>query len=89
MGGGGVKIAYKQYKINLEKSCKQKKILSKYCGGGGGGMNTNTNLYSKIKNEDPYASFFTGDCNGHSQFWWSDGDTTSEGMVIEDLQARI
>ena len=28
-----------------------------------------TNLYSKIKNENPYASFFTGDFNGHSQFW--------------------
>ena len=24
-----------------------------------------TNLYSKIKNENPYASFFTGDFNGH------------------------
>ena len=29
-----------------------------------------TNLYSKIKNENPYASFFTGDFNGHSQLWW-------------------
>ena len=29
------------------------------------------------KNENPYASFFTGDFNGHSQFWWPDGDTTS------------
>ena len=29
-----------------------------------------TNLYSKIKNENPNASFFTGDFNGHSQFWW-------------------
>ena len=26
-----------------------------------------TNLYSKIKNENPYASFFTGDFNGQSQ----------------------
>ena len=25
-----------------------------------------TNLYSKIKNENPYASFLTGDFNGHS-----------------------
>ena len=41
-----------------------------------------TNLYSKIKNENPYASFFTGDFNGHSQFWWPDGDTTSEGREI-------
>ena len=41
-----------------------------------------TNLYSKIKNENPYASFFTGDFNGHSQFWWPDGDTTSEGSSL-------
>ena len=33
-----------------------------------------TNSYSKIKNENPYASFFIGDFNGHSQFWWPDGD---------------
>ena len=33
-----------------------------------------TNLYSKVKNENPYASFFTGDFNGHFQFWWPDGD---------------
>ena len=44
-----------------------------------------TNLYSKIKNEKPYASFFTGDFNGHSQLWWTDGDTTSEGREIENL----
>ena len=31
-----------------------------------------TNLYSKIKNENPYASFFTGNFNGHSQLWWPD-----------------
>ena len=44
-----------------------------------------TNLYSKIKNENPYASFFTGDFNGHSQFWWPDDDTTAEDREIENL----
>ena len=44
-----------------------------------------TNLFSKIKNENPYASFFTGDFNGHSQFWCPDGDTTAEGREIEKL----
>ena len=29
--------------------------------------------------------FFTGDYNAHSQFWWPDGDTTSEGTEIENL----
>ena len=42
-----------------------------------------TNLYSKIKNENPDASFFTGDFNGHSQFWWPDDDTTPEGREIK------
>ena len=44
-----------------------------------------TNLYSKIKNENPYASFCTGDFYGHSQFWWPGGDTTAEGREIENL----
>ena len=44
-----------------------------------------TNLYSKIKNENPYASFFTGDFNGHSQLWWPDGDSTAEGREIQNL----
>ena len=44
-----------------------------------------TNLYSKIKNENPYASFFIGDFNGRSQFWWPDGYTTVEGREIEKV----
>ena len=48
-----------------------------------------TNLYSKIKNENPYASFFTGDFNGHSQLWWPDGDTTAEGKEIENLLSSL
>ena len=48
-----------------------------------------TNLYSKIKNENPYASFFTGDYAGHSQFWWPDGDTTAEGREIENLLSSL
>ena len=42
------------------------------------------NLCSNIKNENPHASFFTGDFNGHSQFWWSDGDTTPKGRENEN-----
>ena len=28
-----------------------------------------TNLYTKIKAENPFATFFTGDFNAHSQYW--------------------
>ena len=43
------------------------------------------NLYSKIMAENPFAMFFTGDYNAHSQFWWPDGGTTPEGTEIENL----
>ena len=33
--------------------------------------------------------FFTGDFNGHSQFWWPDGDTTAEGREIENLISSL
>ena len=33
----------------------------------------------------PFATFFTGDFNAHSQFWWPDGDMNPEGMEIENL----
>ena len=42
-------------------------------------------LYRSIKSENPLAMFFTGDFNAHSQMWWSEGNTTPEGVVIEDL----
>ena len=29
-------------------------------------------LYSNIKTENPFAIFFTGDFNAHSQLWWPD-----------------
>ena len=34
------------------------------------------NLHSKIQGERPFASFFIGDFNAHSQSRWPDGDTT-------------
>ena len=33
--------------------------------------------------------FFTGDFNGHSQYWWSDGSSTPEGREIDDLTCRL
>ena len=43
------------------------------------------NLYHKIKEEKPYALFFAGDFNGHSQSWWPDGATNPEGVLIENM----
>ena len=39
----------------------------------------------KIKAENPYVTFFTGDFNAHSQFWWPNGGTNLEGGEIDDL----
>ena len=41
------------------------------------------NLYTKIKYENPYVMFFTGDFNAHSQNWWPDGNTNNEGIAID------
>ena len=43
------------------------------------------NLHAQIQAETPSATFFTGDFNGHSQFWWPEGDTNAEGREIEEL----
>ena len=43
------------------------------------------NLYVKIKDEKPYATFFTGDFNCHSQSWYPEGDTNAEGVQLENL----
>ena len=47
------------------------------------------NLHSKIQGENPSATFFTGDFNAPSQFWWPDGDTTPEGMEIENFLTSL
>ena len=47
------------------------------------------NLYLKIKAENPFAAFFAGDFNAHSEFWWPEGDTTPEGSKIYDLLSKL
>ena len=42
-------------------------------------------MHTKIQAEKTSASFFTGDFNGHSQFWWPDGENTPEGKEIEEV----
>ena len=46
-------------------------------------------LHSNINAENPFAMFFTGDFNGHSQIWWPGGDTNREGREIEDLFSSL
>ena len=45
-------------------------------------LNDLENLYTKIKYENPYAMFFTGDFNSHSQNWWPEENTNNEGIAI-------
>ena len=52
-------------------------------------INNFRNMYSKIEAEGPYATFFTGDFNAHSQFWWPDGNTNAEGRGIESLFSSL
>ena len=47
------------------------------------------NLYSNIQAENPLATFFTGDFNARSQFWWLHGDTTPEGVEIDELFTKL
>ena len=46
-------------------------------------------LYSNIKTENPFATFFTGDFNAQSQLWWPDGETNQEGTKIEELFSQL
>ena len=48
-----------------------------------------SNLYAKIKAENPFAVFFTGDFNAHSKYWWPDGATASEGSETELLLSSL
>ena len=52
-------------------------------------INNFITLHSKIQSENPHAVFFTGDFNGHSQFWWPDGDTNPEVKEIEELFSSL
>ena len=47
------------------------------------------NLYGKVKLENPYACFFTGDLNAHTQMWFPEGDTNAEGVLIDELLTSL
>ena len=46
-------------------------------------------LNHKICQEKPYASFFTGDVNGHTQAWYPEGDTNPEGNALDELFSSL
>ena len=52
-------------------------------------INNFENLYTNIKSENPFASFFVGDFNGHSEFWWADGDSTPGGNKFEEMLSNL
>ena len=45
--------------------------------------------YEMISSEKPYAIFFTGDINGHSQEWYPEGDTNAEGAKLDELFSKL
>ena len=52
-------------------------------------MSNFENLYLNIKVGNPFATFFRGDFNAHSQFWWPNGDTIPEGVIIDELFTNL
>ena len=47
------------------------------------------NLYRNISKNKPYACFFAGDFNAHSQNWYPNGDTNAEGFALDDLFSTL
>ena len=46
-------------------------------------------IYMQKLKQNPFTTFFTGDFNAHSQFWWPDGNSTPEGRAIEHLLTSL
>ena len=47
------------------------------------------NLHTEIQNLNPYATFYTGDVNGHSQSWFADGNTNAEGLKLDECFSNL
>ena len=52
-------------------------------------MDSFRNLRESIQGEKPYASFFAGDINGHSQEWYAEGNTNAEGSALSGLFTEL
>ena len=46
-------------------------------------------LQKAIEAEKPYAAFFTGDINAHTQAWYAEGDTNAEGVKLDELFSNL
>ena len=46
-------------------------------------------MHGKISSEKPFATFFTGDVNGHTQEWYPEGDTNAEGIKLDELFSNL
>jgi len=46
-------------------------------------------LHLMIKAENPFALFFAGDFNAHSESWWPEGDSNEEGTILDDLFIKL
>ena len=46
-------------------------------------------MHKGIKGENPYAMFFAGDANGHTQAWYPEGDTNAVGMKLEEMFSNL
>ena len=47
------------------------------------------NLCKSIQGEKPYAMFFAGDANGHTQAWYPEGDTNAVGTKLDELFSSL
>ena len=43
------------------------------------------NLHAKIVSKNHYATFYSGDFNGHSKAWWPMSGINAQGREIYDL----
>ena len=46
-------------------------------------------MHGKMMSENPYATFFAGDVNGHTQVWYPEGNTNAEGTKLDELFTNL
>ena len=47
------------------------------------------NLNNKINSLHPFAVFYAGDVNGHTQSWFPEGNSSAEGVKLDDLFSTL
>ena len=46
-------------------------------------------MHEKMNSEKPYATFFIGDVNGHTQEGYPEGDTNLEGTKLDEIFSKL